>query len=92
LVQPRPLPAKGSPTLTALDYSLDNGTTWTAANATISGGAFSLPLTINTDNAPQVVKASDHTNTAVVATSNAFAVNAAVAEQRGQWSRRQVRE
>lgn len=72
--------ANGTPT--ALDYSLD-GTTWTAAiSPTISGGNFSFSLTIASANASQTVKVRDHTNTSVIGTSGAFAVNASVSYPR----------
>ena len=64
-------------TPTALDMSLNGGSTWTAINSpTISGGNYSFTLTITTANASQTIKVRDHNNTGVVATSGAFAVTA----------------
>lgn len=70
--------ANGTPT--ALDYSLDGGTTWVAASSpTISGGNYSFSVTISTANASQTVKVRDHNVTSASATSGTFSVTAATA-------------
>lgn len=78
--------ANGTPA--ALDYSLDGGTTWTAATSpTISGGTYSFGgVTVASANASQTVKVRDHGNTSVVGTSGAFAVNAAAQSSFTTWS------
>lgn len=61
---------------TALDYSSDGGSTWTAAaSPAISGGTYSFSdpgLSAGT----YTIKVRDHTNTSVVGTSNSFTVAA----------------
>lgn len=65
-------------TPTALDFSLDGGSTWTAAaSPTITGGNYSFSLTIAVTNASQVVRVRDHDAQAVIGVSSAFAVTAA---------------
>ena len=60
---------------TALDYSLDGGTTWSAASSpTIGGGTYSFSLTIGSANASQTLKVRDHTSGVASATSAAFSV------------------
>jgi len=70
--------ANGTPT--ALDWSIDGGTTWNvAASPTIGGGTFSFgSVTVPSANVSQNVKVRDHT-TSVVGTSGTFVVNAAEA-------------
>jgi hypothetical protein len=61
---------------TALDYSLDSGSTWTAASSpTIASGGYSFSITIGTANASQTVKVRDHNTTSISATSGAFVVS-----------------
>lgn len=64
-------------TPTALDYSLNGGSTWTAATSpTISGGNFSFSITIATANASQTIKVRDRNAQTIIATSGTFAVAA----------------
>lgn len=61
---------------TALDYSSNGGSTWTAATATISGGTYSFSaagLAAGT----YTIEVRDHNNTSVVGTSNSFTIAAA---------------
>ena len=69
--------ANGTPA--TLDYSLDGGTTWTAASGpTISGGSYSIPgVVVPAANASQTVRVRDHGAQSVVGVSGAFAVTAA---------------
>ncbi len=61
-----------------LDYSLDNGATWTpAAVPTISGGRFSFNLSVPAANPMQTVEVRSRVAPTVTATSAAFAVAAA---------------
>ncbi len=69
---------------TALDWSLD-GTTWTAAaSPTIGSGSYSFGgVTVPAANSAQTVRVRDHNVTGVTATSGAFVVSAAAAQQSG---------
>ena len=69
--------ANGTPA--TLDYSLDGGTTWTAASGpTISGGTYSIPgVVVPAANASQTVRVRDHGAQSVVGVSGAFAVTTA---------------
>lgn len=70
--------ANGTPT--ALDYSIDSGTTWTAAaSPTISGGTYSFSITPTTASASRTMMVRDHNSTSVTATSGTYVVNAAAA-------------
>ena len=71
--------ANGTPA--TLDYSLDGGTTWTAASGpTISGGSYSIPgVVVPAANASQTVRVRDHGAQSVVGVSGAFAVTAVAA-------------
>jgi hypothetical protein len=63
-------------TPTALDYSINGGSTWNAATATISGGTFTVTgVTIPNATTSQTVMVRDRTNTSVTATSASFIVN-----------------
>jgi hypothetical protein len=67
-------------TPTALDWSINGGSTWNAAaSPTISGGTFTITgVTVPSANASQTVMVRDHT-TLVSGTSASFNVNAAYA-------------
>jgi hypothetical protein len=74
--------SNSSAMITALDFSLNNGTSWIAApSPTITGtaasAAYSFSVTIATANSAQVIKVRDRAAQSVVGTSGAFAVNAA---------------
>lgn len=67
--------ANGTPT--ALDFSVDGGTNWTAApSPTIGGGNWSFQSTPSTASASRQMMVRDHT-TLVSGTSTAYVVNAA---------------
>lgn len=60
---------------TALDYSLDGGSTWIAAQTpTIGSGAYSFSVTLSTANASQVINVRDHNNISVIGASSSFMV------------------
>jgi hypothetical protein len=65
-------------TPTALDWSINGGSSWNAAaSPTISGGTFSFSgVTVPSANASQTIMVRDHTNTSITATSASFVVNA----------------
>lgn len=67
---------------TALDVSTNGGSTWTAVAATISGGAFSFPLTISAAGT-YAVRVRDRNNTAVAGASGNFAVAAPASTSTG---------
>lgn len=69
--------ANGSPT--ALDWSINGGSSWTAAaTPTISGGAYSFGgVSVPSANASQTVMVRDHNAQTVTGTSASFVVNAA---------------
>ena len=56
----------------SLDYSLDGGTTWTAAGATIGSGAFSFSVTGPANIGLYVLRIRDHGITGNTGASNAF--------------------
>lgn len=68
--------SNGTPT--ALDYSTDGGTTWTAAaSPVIASGNYSFSATVAGVNASQVIKVRDHAIQTAIGTSSAFSVGAA---------------
>ena len=64
-------------TPTALDYSTNSGSTWTAApSPTISGGTYSFSLTGGLAAGTYTVKVRDHTTTTIIGTSASFTISA----------------
>jgi hypothetical protein len=59
-----------------MDYSLDGGTTWTAASATIAGGNYSLTIPGTSAGGVTRAKVRDHAGPTSIGTSNVFFIAA----------------
>ncbi|MDD2775523.1 MAG: hypothetical protein PHU06_06180 [Gallionella sp.] len=68
--------ANGTPT--ALDYSTNGGSTWTAATSpTIGSGTYSFSIASGLAAGTYTIEVRDHNSTSVTATSNSFTIAAA---------------